>query len=104
MDFARLFKPEEGRRGVTVTFVAILELLKEGLIDIVQSEAYGPLHVRLGNPAKRLKLVTEDVMDAAANDAVAHDAVASDAVASDAVASDAAASGATVSEDPTRDP
>ena len=46
--------PDEGRRGVTVTFVAILELLREGLIEIVQSEAYGPLHVRLGNPARHL--------------------------------------------------
>jgi segregation and condensation protein A len=60
MDFVRLFRPEEGRRGVTVTFVAILELLREGLIDIVQSEAYGPLHVRLGNPARHLKLVADD--------------------------------------------
>jgi segregation and condensation protein A len=84
LDFVRLFRPEEGRRGVTVTFVAILELLKEGLIDIVQSEAYGPLHVRLGNPAKRLRLVTDDALDAAANDAVAHNAGAG--------------------EDPTRDP
>ena len=41
MDFVRLFRAEEGRRGVTVTFVAILELLREGLIEIVQSEAYG---------------------------------------------------------------
>jgi segregation and condensation protein A len=72
VDFVRLFRPEEGRRGVTVTFVALLELLKEGLVDIVQSEAYGPLHVRLGNPATRLTLVTDDVMDAAANDAVAN--------------------------------
>ncbi len=32
--------------GVTVTFVAILELMREGLIDIVQAEAYAPLHVR----------------------------------------------------------
>jgi segregation and condensation protein A len=74
LDFVRLFRPEEGRRGVTVTFVAILELLKEGLIDIVQSEAYGPLHVRLGNPGKRLRLVTDDAPDAAANDAVANNA------------------------------
>src|SRR6202167_5646356 len=79
MDFVRLFKAEEGRRGVTVTFVAILELLKEGLIDIVQSEAYGPLHVRLGNPGRRLKLVTDDALDAAANDAAANDAAANDA-------------------------
>ena len=32
--------------GVTVTFVAILELMREGLIDIVQAESYAPLHVR----------------------------------------------------------
>jgi len=60
VDFVRLFTPEEGRRGVTVTFVAILELLREGLIELVQSEAYAPLHVRLGNPARHLKLVAED--------------------------------------------
>ena len=60
VDFVRLFTPEEGRRGVTVTFVAILELLREGLIEIVQSEAYAPLHVRLGNPARHLTLVADD--------------------------------------------
>jgi len=64
VDFVRLFSAEEGRRGVTVTFVAILELLREGLIEIVQSEAYAPLHVRLGNPARHLSLVADD----AAND------------------------------------
>ena len=60
VDFVRLFTPEEGRRGVTVTFVAILELLREGLIEIIQSEAYAPLHVRLGNPARHLSLVADD--------------------------------------------
>jgi segregation and condensation protein A len=60
VDFSRLFSAEEGRRGVTVTFVAILELLREGLIEIAQSEPYGPLHVRLGNPARHLKLVADD--------------------------------------------
>jgi segregation and condensation protein A len=60
VDFVQLFRAEEGRRGVTVTFVAILELLREGLIEIVQSEAYGPLHVRLGNPARHLRLVADD--------------------------------------------
>ena len=64
VDFVRLFAADEGRRGVTVTFVAILELLREGLIEIVQSEAYAPLHVRLGNPARNLKLVADE----AAND------------------------------------
>lgn len=46
VEFGRLFKPEEGRMGVTVTFVALLELVREGLIDLVQTEIYGPLHVR----------------------------------------------------------
>jgi segregation and condensation protein A len=69
VDFVKLFTPEEGRRGVTVTFVAILELLREGLIELVQSEAYAPLHVRLGNPARHLKLVADD--DGAANDDLA---------------------------------
>jgi segregation and condensation protein A len=73
LDFVRLFRAAEGRRGVTVTFVAILELLREGLIEIVQSEAYGPLHVRLGNPARHLKLVADDDAGtaAAANDDLA---------------------------------
>jgi segregation and condensation protein A len=66
VDFVRLFNAEEGRRGVTVTFVAILELLREGLIELVQSEAYAPLHVRLGNPARHLSLVADD--DAANDD------------------------------------
>jgi segregation and condensation protein A len=34
--------------GVTVTFVALLELMREGLIEVVQAEAFSPLHVRLG--------------------------------------------------------
>ena len=59
MEFVRLFRAEEGRSGLTVTFVAVLELLREGLIEIVQSEAYAPLHVRLGNPTRHLKLVAD---------------------------------------------
>jgi segregation and condensation protein A len=46
VEFVRLFSPEEGRMGVTVTFAALLELLREGLIEIVQTEPYQPLHVR----------------------------------------------------------
>jgi segregation and condensation protein A len=60
VDFVRLFRADEGRRGVTVTFVAVLELLREGLIEMIQSEPYAPLHVRLGNPARHLKLVADD--------------------------------------------
>jgi segregation and condensation protein A len=52
VEFTSLFRPEEGRMGVAVTFIAILELVREGLIDIVQNEAFAPLHVRAGNPAR----------------------------------------------------
>ena len=46
-EFSQLFEFSEGRTGVTVTFLAILELMKETLIDVVQSEPYGPIHVRV---------------------------------------------------------
>ena len=60
VDFVRLFAPAEGRMGVTVTFVAILELLREGLIEIVQTEAMAPLHVRRAEPMRTLQLVPDD--------------------------------------------
>ena len=44
--FSELFDPEEGRMGVAVTFIAILELLREAIIEVVQAEDYAPLHVR----------------------------------------------------------
>ena len=45
--FATLFTVEEGRRGVVVTFLALLELLREGLLDLVQSESFAPIYVRV---------------------------------------------------------
>jgi segregation and condensation protein A len=57
VEFGRLFRPEEGRMGVTVTFIAVLELVREGLIDIVQAEPFAPLHVRAGGPNRGLRLV-----------------------------------------------
>jgi len=44
--FVSLFTLEEGRLGVVVTFLAILELVKESLVEIVQSEPLAPIHVR----------------------------------------------------------
>ncbi|MEM9529630.1 MAG: ScpA family protein [Pseudomonadota bacterium] len=46
LPFSALFEPEEGRGGVVVTFLAILELLKAALLDIVQNEAMGPIYVK----------------------------------------------------------
>jgi segregation and condensation protein A len=57
VDFVSLFRPEEGRMGVTVTFVALLELMREGLIDVVQTELLAPLHVRRAAPNLRLQLI-----------------------------------------------
>ncbi len=45
--FARLFTVEEGRLGVVVTFMAILELVKESLIELVQNQAFSEIHVRV---------------------------------------------------------
>ncbi len=45
-DFASLFTVEEGRMGVVVTFLAVLELIKESLIELIQAEAFGPIHVK----------------------------------------------------------
>ncbi|WP_254518504.1 segregation/condensation protein A, partial [Salmonella enterica] len=45
--FVELFTAEEGRLGVVVTFMAILELVKESLVQLVQNEAFAAVHVRL---------------------------------------------------------
>ena len=55
--FSELFDPEEGRMGVAVTFIALLELLRESVIEVVQSDAYAPLHVRA---ASAVRLVPDD--------------------------------------------
>ncbi|MEM8766999.1 MAG: ScpA family protein [Pseudomonadota bacterium] len=51
LPFSELFTPEEGRLGVVVSFLAIMELLKESLIDFVQNEAFGPIYVRAAGDA-----------------------------------------------------
>lgn len=45
VDFTQLFTLEEGRMGVVVTFLAVLELLKNQLVDMVQSESFAPIHI-----------------------------------------------------------
>ncbi len=44
--FVSLFSVSEGRLGVVVTFLAVMELIKESLVEIVQSESFGPIHVK----------------------------------------------------------
>jgi segregation and condensation protein A len=71
VEFVQLFRAEEGRLGVTVTFVALLELVREGLIDIVQAEPYKPLHVRPAS-GRHLSLVADTSFDGI-DERAAHD-------------------------------
>jgi segregation and condensation protein A len=64
VEFTQLFRPEEGRMGVTVTFSAILELLRESLIEIVQAEEFAPIHVRAGAPRHVTLVVDNDRLEA----------------------------------------
>lgn len=44
--FENLFDASEGRRGVVVTFLALLELAKEQLVEIVQEAALAPIYLK----------------------------------------------------------
>ncbi|GGH59303.1 segregation and condensation protein A [Comamonas phosphati] len=47
VEFERIFNPEKGSTVLVVTFIAMLELAKETLIEITQAEAFAPIYVRL---------------------------------------------------------
>ncbi len=47
LEFEEFFEFEEGRLGVIVTFLAILELVKESLIDIIQTESSSKIYIGL---------------------------------------------------------
>ncbi len=44
--FVTLFSAKEGKLGVVVTFLAVMELIKESLVEIIQNETFGPIHVK----------------------------------------------------------
>lgn len=46
IEFSQLFDYKEGRMGVVVTFIAILELLKQSMIELIQNEAFSPIHLK----------------------------------------------------------
>jgi segregation and condensation protein A len=46
MEFHHLFDPEEGRMGVVVSFLALMELTREQLVDLVQNEPFGQIYVK----------------------------------------------------------
>ena len=43
----QLFEAKEGKAGVVVTFLAILELVKEKLLELVQAQPYANIHVKI---------------------------------------------------------
>jgi len=47
IEFEHLFDPSQGVPVLVVTFIALLELAKETLIEITQAEAFAPIYVRL---------------------------------------------------------
>lgn len=47
--FEQLFTEEEGREGVVVSFIAILELVRDGLVSLVQNKAFSPIHVKVAS-------------------------------------------------------
>jgi segregation and condensation protein A len=47
VDFLDLFEPAQGIAVLVVTFLAILELARESLIEVNQHEAYAPIYVKL---------------------------------------------------------
>ena len=48
-----LLMREEGRLGVVVTFLAVMELIKDSLVEIVQSEPFGPIHLKARSENER---------------------------------------------------
>jgi segregation and condensation protein A len=47
VEFEHLFDPARGVPVLIVTFIAMLELAKETLIEVTQAEAFAPIYVRL---------------------------------------------------------
>ena len=46
LPFDEFFSPDEGKHGIIVSFLALLELHREGLIDLVQHRAFAPIYLR----------------------------------------------------------
>jgi segregation and condensation protein A len=58
--FETLFDVSEGRLGVVVTFLAMLELAKEFLVSIVQEEPLAPIYVKANTSAAGEAAVVEE--------------------------------------------
>jgi segregation and condensation protein A len=59
IEFTSLFDLKEGRLGVVVTFLAMLELLKQGLIEFVQAASFAPIYLAAKGNAAKIELTDE---------------------------------------------
>ncbi|MGH8529224.1 MAG: segregation and condensation protein A [Nevskiales bacterium] len=63
-EFSTLFPLDEGRMGVVVTFLAILELVKESVLQMEQPEVFGPIFLRVaGAGGSRAVAANEDLAE-----------------------------------------
>lgn len=46
VNFEKLFSIEEGRTGIVVTFIALLELVRQSLVELIQTEPFSPIHIK----------------------------------------------------------
>lgn len=51
VQFNELLRPEEGRLGVVVNAIAVLELLKQSAIDVSQTQLFGPIYLKRVKPS-----------------------------------------------------
>ena len=58
--FIALFDLEEGRAGLIVTFIALMELIKESLVEIVQADPFSPIHVKARTSSEEETIEYED--------------------------------------------
>ena len=85
VEFTSLFTHREGRQGVVVTLLALLELLRESLIDLVQARPFGPVHVRAVAAGREATADDETGAGAATNEAAGDEAAAGTAAGDEAV-------------------
>ncbi|MGD2130251.1 MAG: ScpA family protein [Lysobacterales bacterium] len=52
MEFEQFFTAKEGRMGVVVTFIALMELTRERIVDIIQNEPLGQIYVKSPDAAR----------------------------------------------------
>lgn len=57
-EFTTLFTIEEGRQGIVVTLLAVLELIKESLLELVQADAFAPIYVKV--PRQSIQGVSDE--------------------------------------------